>query len=157
MNQLSKQADGRARTVKETFSRETSVSIHIQAAPEIVWSLLTNGSDFSRWNSTVVSLEGEIRPGETIKLKSTLDESRTFALTVKELVPQKRLVWGDRQGNRVYTITEAQGGDGVTFTMTEKIGGLLFPLFSRMIPPFDESFERFAADLKKEAEAINNS
>ena len=156
MNQLSTKADGRATTVKETFSRETSVSINIQAPPEIVWSLLTNGSDYPRWNSTVVLLEGEIQPGGTIKLKSTLDESRTFNLTVKAFEPGKRLVWGDRQGNRVYTIADGPEG-GVTFTMTEKIGGLLFPLFSRMIPPFDESFERFAADLKREAEAIYNS
>jgi hypothetical protein len=36
--------------------------------------------------------------------------------------------------------------------MSEKIGGPLFPLFARMIPPFDESFNQFAADLKKAAE-----
>jgi hypothetical protein len=41
--------------------------------------------------------------------------------------------------------------------MTEKIGGPLFPLFAGYIPPFDESFERFAADLKKESEAIQRS
>jgi hypothetical protein len=36
--------------------------------------------------------------------------------------------------------------------MTEKIGGPLFPLFAKMIPPFDDSFEKFASDLKQEAE-----
>ena len=36
--------------------------------------------------------------------------------------------------------------------MTEKIGKPLFPLFAKMIPAFDESFEKFANDLKKEAE-----
>jgi hypothetical protein len=41
--------------------------------------------------------------------------------------------------------------------MSERIGGPLFPLFASYIPPFDESFERFAADLKKEAESIQNS
>ena len=45
-------------------------------------------------------------------------------------------------------------GGGARFTMTEKIGGPLFPLFARYIPPFDESFEQFAADLKREAEAV---
>jgi uncharacterized protein YndB with AHSA1/START domain len=156
MNQLTNEQDGRATTVKTTFSRETSVSILIKAPAEIVWSLLTNGSDFARWNSTVVSLIGEIEPGGTIQLKSTLDESRTFKLRVKELVPEKRLVWGDRQGSRVYALERRPEG-GLIFRMTEKIGGFLFPLFSRMIPPFDESFERFAADLKREAETIADS
>jgi len=38
--------------------------------------------------------------------------------------------------------------------MREKIGGPMFPLFAKMIPPFDASFEQFAADLKAEAEKI---
>ena len=39
--------------------------------------------------------------------------------------------------------------------MTEKIGKPLFPLFAKMIPAFDESFEKFDNDLKKEAEKNN--
>ena len=66
------------------------------------------------------------------------------------------MVWGDRKGSRVYTLTKGEG-DTVTFDMTEKIAGLLFPLYAKYIPPLDESFEQFAADLKKEAEAIHNS
>jgi hypothetical protein len=59
-------------------------------------------------------------------------------------------------GKRVYTLTK--NGDGTTtFSMTEKIGGPIFPLFAKMIPSFDASFEAFATDLKKEAEAIQNS
>lgn len=145
--------NGKATTTKETFSRETSISINIQADPATVWALLTNASDFSRWNSTVVSIAGEIRQGETIQLKSTLDEKRVFKLTVKEFEPEKRLVWGDRQGNRIYTLARGEG-NSVNFSMTEKIGGFLFPLFAKYIPPFDEAFEQFAADLKQEAESM---
>ncbi len=142
--------NGKATTIKATFSRETSVAIDINAAPMIVWRLLTNVKDMARWNSTIVSLDGNIKVGETVQLVSTLDENRTFKLTVKELVPERRLAWGDRMGTRTYTITPK--GDGVSFSMHEKIGGLMFPLFSRMIPDFDESFEQFSADLKQEAE-----
>lgn len=148
--------DGKATTTKSIFSRETSVSTTINADPSIVWALLTNTADIPRWNSTVTSIKGNISAGETIELRSTLDEKRTFKLKVRELVPEKRLVWGDAQGNRVYTI-EKGAGKGVRFTMTEKIGGPLFPLFAGFIPSFDESFERYAADLKKEAESIQNS
>ena len=158
MNQQTnpKVRDGKATTTKKTFSRETSVSTTIFADPSIVWALLTRAADIPRWNSTITSLKGEIREGETIELKSTLDEKRTFKLKVKEFVPEKRLVWGDSQGSRVYTIDKGAGG-GVLFIMTEKIGGPLFPLFASYIPSFDESFERYAADLKKEAESIQNS
>ena len=150
------QTTGKAITTKSTFSRETSVSTTIQADPGIVWALLTHAADYPRWNSTVTSLTGNIRQGETIELKSTLDPKRTFKLKVKEIVPEKRLVWGDAQGSRVYAIDKGEGGT-VLFTMREKIGGPLFPLFAGMIPSFDESFEKFAADLKREAETIQRS
>ena len=148
--------DGKATTIKKTFSRETSVSIRIHSAPSIIWALLTNASDFARWNSTIVSLEGDITEGEKIKLKSTLDEKRTFKLKVKEVVPEKRMVWGDGQGNRIYTLTKGDG-NSVIVTMSEKIGSPMFPLYAKYIPPFDDSFEQFVSDLKQEAETINNS
>lgn len=155
MTDLSNVPAGKAVTTKTMFSRETAVQIPIHADPAIIWSLLTNAADYPRWNSTIISLEGEIRPGGTLKLKSTLDEKRTFNLKIKEMEPERRLVWGDSQGSREYTLSQGQG-DAVTFTMREKIGGLFFPLFARFILPFDESFEQFAADLKREAEAIQN-
>ena len=148
--------EGKATTTKKTFSRETAVSATIYADPPIVWALLTHASDIPRWNSTVNSVKGEIKDGETIELRSILDDKRTFKLKVKELIPEKRLVWGDAMGTRVYTLTRGDG-NSTHFSMTEKIGGPLFPLFAGAIPPFYETFERFAADLKKEAESIQNA
>ena len=148
--------EGKASTTKNIFSRETSVSTTIEAEPAIVWALLTHVADFPRWNSTVTSMKGEIREGGTVELKSILDDKRTFKLKVREFVPEKRLVWGDALGSRVYTLTPGDGGR-THFSMTEKIGGPLFPLFAGAIPSFDEVFERYAADLKKEAESIQRS
>ena len=148
-------SNGKVTTSKTTFSRETSVSVNIEADAAILWALLTNAADFPRWNSTVISISGKIQNGETIELKSTLDEKRTFKLKIKEFVPNQRLVWGDPMGSRVYSLEKAE--KGTQFTMSEKIGGPLFPLFAGMIPSFDESFEKFAADLKKEAETIQRS
>lgn len=148
--------DGKAATTRKTFSRETAISTTIDADPAVVWALLTHAADFPRWNSTITSLRGEIREGATLELKSVLDEKRTFKLKVKEVVPQKRLVWGDAMGNRVYTL-DPNGDGGTRFSMTEKIGGPIFPLFARSIPSFDAAFEQFAADLKREAENIQRS
>lgn len=148
--------NGKATTTKKTFSRETSVGININADASIIWALLTNASDFPRWNSTVVSIEGDIQENAAIKLISTLDSKRTFKLKVKEFLPEQRMVWGDFQGTRVYLLQKNSDGS-VNFSMSEKIGGPLFPLFAKMIPPFDESFEKFAADLKKEAELIQSA
>jgi len=144
--------DGKATTVKKTFSRATSVSILIDSDVSIIWALLTNASDFPRWNSTVLSIDGEIKVGEKIKLKSYLDPDRTFKIKIKEIIKDQKMVWGDAMGTRVFTLTKTE--KGVLFSMDEKIASPMFPLFAGQIPSFDESFEKYAADLKKEAELI---
>lgn len=141
----------KAQTIRTTFSRETSVSIEINADASIIWALLTNVADYPRWNTTVTSIEGNIALGETIQLKSILDAKRTFKLKVKEFEVNQRLAWGDGQGTRVYTLSKNASGQTL-FTMNEKIGGFMFPLYAKFIPPFDASFDQFANDLKNEAE-----
>ena len=151
MNRTGTSADGKATTIKKLFSRQTTVVIDIAAPPERIWKLLTDASRFASWNSTIVELTGKIAEGEKIKLRSKLAPERTFKLTVKDFQPHQRLSWGDAMGTRIYTLTA--NADGSTrFTMSEKIGGPVFPLFARMIPSFDESFNQFAADLKLAAE-----
>ncbi|MBC7775220.1 MAG: SRPBCC domain-containing protein [Phycisphaerae bacterium] len=145
-----------ATTIRKTFSRTTSVSSTIQADPSVVWVLLTSAADYKRWNSTIVSIEGDIALGEKIRLKSTLDPKRTFKLKVKKFEPEKSLVWGDAMGKRTYALTP-NGKGTVLFSMVEKIGGPMFPLFANKIPAFDSSFDQFAADLKKEAENVQQS
>jgi hypothetical protein len=146
--------NGKAVTTKRAFSRETSISIDIQADKRIIWALLTNASDYARWNTTILSIEGSIIKGGKIQLKSTLDPKRVFKLSVKEFEVDNKLVWGDAMGKRIYILKSI--GNGLTnFSMNEKIGGPIFPLFAKMIPPFDKSFDQFASDLKKEAEKIS--
>jgi uncharacterized protein YndB with AHSA1/START domain len=145
--------NGKAETTKKLFSRETKVSIAIQATPQTIWALLTNAKDYPKWNATVVSIEGNIALGDKIQLKSTLDPKRVFKLTVKAFVPEQRLVWGDAMGKRTFELKPMPNGY-CNFSMVEKIGGPLFPLFARMIPPFDESFEKFAEYIKIAAEKV---
>lgn len=146
--------DGTAQTTRSTFSRTTRVATTIDAEPSRVWSLLTDADSYPRWSSTVVSLNGPIAPGETVKLVSTLAPGRTFTLKVKEFDSPVRLVWGDAMGKRTFALSPA--GPGRTrFEMSERIGGPLFPLFANKIPDFDDTFTRFARDLKAAAETAH--
>jgi len=146
--------NGKATTIRKTFTRETSVAISIQADPSIIWKLLTIASDFPRWNSTILSIEGSIAPGKKIKLRAAMAPKRVFKLSIREMVPEQRLSWGDAMGTRIFTISK--NGNSSDFNMSEKIGGPLFPLFAKHIPSFDAPFEQFAADLKREVESIQH-
>lgn len=141
-----------ARTTRRFFSRETEVEVDIRATAAEIWAVLVDGASWADWTPTIVRLEGAIAPGGRVRLRSSLDPKREFALTIREFVPNERLTWGDAMGQRTYALTPLRGA-GVRFRMQEKIGGPFFPLFARMIPSFDESFDRFAADLKRRAES----
>ena len=144
-------SDGVASTTRTAFSRSTRIAQHIDADPAMVWRLLTTAAEYPRWNSTVVSLDGQIALGSTIKLVSTLDPSRTFSLKVKEFEPNVLLTFGDAMFTRTCSLSGAAGGTRVA--IIERIGGPFYPFVARMIPPLDENFEQFTADLKKAAEA----
>lgn len=144
-------SDGVASTTRTTFSRSTRIAQHIDADAATVWRLLTTAAGWPRWNSTVVSLDGQITLGSKIKLVSTLVPSRTFRLKVKEFEPNARLTFGDAMSTRTYSLSGDAGGTRVE--VVERIGGPFFPFLAPMIPPFDENFEQFTADLKKAAEA----
>jgi uncharacterized protein YndB with AHSA1/START domain len=144
-------ANGMAKTVKKIFSRQTSVEIDIDAQPARVWALLSDLEGWTKWTSTIVELRGKLAIGERIQLRSSLAPERLFNLKIKVLEQSKKLVWGDVLGSREYTLTSNSRG-GTRFSMVEIIGGPIFPLFAKMIPPFDDSFTQFALDLKKAIE-----
>ena len=83
-------SNGKATTIKKTFSRETSVNVDIQADPKSIWGLLTNAENYPKWNSTVISIDGKIALGEKIQLTSYLDPKRVFKLSVKAVEPELR-------------------------------------------------------------------
>lgn len=155
---MSTQPTGQATTTRKTFSRETEVSLLIESDPAVMWTLLTNAPDLPRWNSTITRVDGTIAPGQTIRLVSTLDPSRTFKLKITTFEPEHKMAWADGvapffRGVRTYTLAP-QEGSFTLFRMHEKMGGLMFPMAARQIPDFGSSFEQFARDLKKEAETI---
>ncbi|WP_203580869.1 SRPBCC family protein [Microbacterium hibisci] len=142
--------DGVASTTRTTFSRSTRIAQHIGADAAAVWRLLATAEEYPTWSSTTVSLEGQIVLGSTIKLVSTLDPTRTFKLKVTEFEPNTRLTFANAMFAR--TCSLSSGAEGTRVEIVERIGGPLYPLVARRIPPLERNFERFTADLKKAAE-----
>lgn len=146
---------GRASKTKSTFRLSCGVAVNIRASPSRVWALLTNAADFPRWNSTVKGIVGHIAAGQKITLRVPYSD-RDFNLTVSEFVPDKRMVWRDGAapmftGVRTYTLT-AKGDGSTDFAMEEVFSGLMLPMIAGSLPDFGPPFEKYAEDLKREAE-----
>jgi hypothetical protein len=139
-----------------TFRQSCAVRTDIRASTKTIWSLLTNAARYPTWNSTVTSLEGEIRTGEKLSLRVTLDPKRTFSPKVTRL-DDTQMVWSDGfapmfRGVRTFTLTPKS--NGVTeFAMEEVFSGAMLPLIRKSLPDFAPAFEAFARDLKRAAEA----
>jgi hypothetical protein len=132
----------------------------INADPNQIWAVLTDVSAYPRWDSGVERVEGTVSPGAKIKVFSEANPGRAFAVTVSELVPGERMVWsgglplGLFRGVRTYALSPA--GDGATeFSMREEYTGPMLPLIWPSIPDLQPSFDKFAAGLKKQAEAAS--
>src|SRR5690606_3122605 len=85
----------RAQTTTGTFRQSCSIRCDIHAPAETVWALLTDASGFTRWNSTVTSIDGEIAPGRKLAIKVPLDPKRTFKPKVTRFEPGREMVWSD--------------------------------------------------------------
>jgi hypothetical protein len=153
---ISMAADGKATKTRTTFRLECSVSNSIKATPEKIWRLLTDAENYTKWNSTLTSLEGDISLGGVVKMKVPEAAGRTFKVKVTEFTPNKSMLWQDGfapmfQGKRYYTL-DAKGDGTTTFTMSEVFSGLMLPMIAGKLPDFVPIFERYADDMKREAE-----
>lgn len=133
---------------------EYRVGATIAAQPEVLWSLLTDAKGYPTWNSTVISIDGEIAAGQEIELRSKVDPDRTFELTVSTFDENHTLVWEDGGGafRGVRTFTLTPRGDGTTeFRMAEVFTGSMMGMIEGKLPDFRPSFDAFTADLAQAA------
>jgi hypothetical protein len=140
---------------RSLFSLQCGVELAIRASAERIWSLLTDAKGFPRWNSTVTSIEGQIREGDRLRVHVP-GTNRTFTPTVSGVVPNSRMFWTGGfapmfKGVRTFQLSPHDDGS-TTFAMSERFSGLMLPLVKGSMPDFGPVFERYATDLKREAE-----
>ena len=104
----------------------------------------------SRWHRRPHPRAGRLR----VRVPGT---ERTFAPKVSGVVPCEHMVWTGGFApvfKSVRTFQLRSLNDGSTdFTMQERFSGLMLPLVKGSLPDFGPIFERYANDLKLEAES----
>jgi hypothetical protein len=140
------------------MGNEYAVAVPIGAAAQRVWDLLVDAPGYKSWNASVVSIDGPVELGRTIKLVSAVNPARTFVLKVTAMDPPRRLVWtggmpfGLFTGTRTFLVESA--GGGCRFSMSEVYTGLMSGLIFKSIPNLTDSFKQFAESLKTAAERV---
>ena len=137
------------------FSLTCAVEANIRANATVIWRILTDADGFSRWNSTVSRIEGQIREGERLRVHVP-GTDRTFTPVVSDVVPNERMTWTGGfapifKGVRTFTLRPRDDGS-TDFVMEERFSGLMLPLVKGSLPDFGPIFSSYANDLRREAE-----
>jgi uncharacterized protein YndB with AHSA1/START domain len=129
----------------------------IDAPPEAVWAVLTDGAAWPTWDSGVTAVEGRIVEGEKVTVRTEVSPGRAFPVKVTALEAPRRMVFtggmplGLFRGERTYTLTPSDGG--TVFRMREEYTGPLLGMIWRSMPDLQPSFDRFATGLKQRVES----
>ena len=139
--------------------KEFSARTTIDATPERIWSILTDGAHYPEWDPYCERIEGRIAAGEKIKAFTSLSPGRAFPVRVTTFEPAKRMEWtggmplGLFKGVRTFTL--APRNDGTTeVAVGEVFSGPLLGLFAKSLPDMSEPFREFVEGLKKRAERL---
>jgi hypothetical protein len=141
--------------------REYSATTTINASPELIWKILTDGPRFPEWDPEAHRVEGTVAPGEKIKFFPSRNPNSAFQVEITEFEPGKKMVWqtsvvlGLIRGVRTFTLVE-QEDKVVKYTLREQLSGPLLFLFASQIPDFDSIFAASAAALKERAEGAQD-
>jgi uncharacterized protein YndB with AHSA1/START domain len=65
----------------------------IEAAPEVIWRVLTDTAAWPDWDSGVTSVEGQPELGETLAIRVEANPGRAFPVKVVTLDEPERMVF----------------------------------------------------------------
>jgi hypothetical protein len=145
------------------MGRELRTEILIDAEPDRVWDVLTDVDAMGDWNPFIAEVEKNFEEGERMRI--VLNQPNRWQMTIKpkvlEVDPGRELRWlghmgvpGLFDGEHIFELHPA-GERSTRFVQREEFGGLLVPVFWRMLETDTrQGFEDMNAALKHRAEAM---
>ena len=136
--------------------------IEIDAAPERVWSVLTDFPHYHAWNPFITSVEGDLAVGSTLVIRVSPPESSESKLRPKLLVCEapRELRWrghlfvkGLLDGEHFFQVEELPEGR-TRFVHGEDFSGLLLRFVHRQLTEVARGFVYMNQALKKRVEQV---
>ena len=140
--------------INESAPIKGASETEIDAAPELVWDVLTAVEGWPSWNQDVksVSVDEPVREGTTFRWKAG---PGTITSTVRSVEVPRRIAWtGKTFGIKAVHVYRLEPRAGKTFVRTEEsYEGLVARVFrGQFQKTLDKALEDGLASLKNEAE-----
>lgn len=120
---------------------EIYTEIEIDAPASIVWSIITDFEDFTRWNPFIKEIAGNLKEGSQIEvfIKPPKFSGMKFKPKILIYKPGKELQWLGKlwipkffDGEHSLIIKEI-GKNKILFIQKERFNGLLYSLFPNIL------------------------
>lgn len=138
---------------------EVSVSVEVPAAPETVWSVVTDIDSYPQWN-TLLSVRGEFAVGETVTVWLSIPGLPTVLISPEITVvePERALRWRSRlfgiEADHAFLLEPLDDG-GTRFVQTEQFSGAMAgPVLTRFERRIRRGFEQMNVGLCRRAREL---
>ena len=106
----------------------------INARNSTVWDIITDGGNYTVWDSGITRIDGRLRSGGPIRVRTRIGGNRTFRLRVEQIPGEVMtwtggLPWGLFKSVCTFTLT-SRGGKTLLRVREEFTGPLLGPMWS---------------------------
>ena len=145
--------------------KEVYTEIEINAPASVVWNILTDFNDFSRWNPFIRKISGKLQEGAQIEtfIKPPNSKGMKFRPKILTYAPEMELRWlGNLLIPKLFDgehslIIDKINENKVLFIQKERFSGLFVPFFSETLKDTEFGFEMMNRALKEEAENKYNN
>jgi hypothetical protein len=137
----------------KSFEAETT----IYARSSTVWDIITDAANYTVWASGITRIDGHVRSGGTIRVRTRTGGNRTFRLRVRQ-IPGEVMTWtgslalGLFTGVRTFTLSPH--GGKTYLQVKDEFSGPLLGLTGRTAPDMGQDCTGYVNAVKERAELI---
>ena len=139
------------------MARFHETSLHIRAASQQVWAVLTDVENWPRWDSGVTRVDGKLAVGQRLTITVAANPKRPFPVKVTELAAPHQMTFSAGiplavfTGTRSFTITP-MGASECQLTLREEYSGMLAKRIYAKAPGINPAFMKFVQGLARQSE-----
>jgi hypothetical protein len=141
--------------------RHIETNIEIDAAPDRIWTILTDFAAMPVWNPFITAISGDLKTGRrlSVLIAPPGKSAMRFKPTVTVVRSERELRWSGHliapsifDGEHYFLLGPIRDGR-TRFVQGEKFSGLLVSLLGNTLSATEAGFHLMNAALKKQAEA----
>src|SRR5215467_9784639 len=80
-------------TIRSEPMKVHSANTNIKATPDKIWTILTDGPNYPKWDPWATRIEGNIVAGGKVTAYTKLSPDRAFPVKVSEFEPGRKMTW----------------------------------------------------------------